>query len=121
ANDIESVRIKEIQHQNDMTRIGTAALWKATAAPRRRYFNSLLMVLNEPEASLHPDLMPALGRLIRQAARSTQIWVISHSSRLAAALDEDAQCNHLELEKTFSETALAGQGLLDRPAWRWVD
>ncbi|PMS14587.1 hypothetical protein C0Z18_31145, partial [Trinickia dabaoshanensis] len=42
ANDIESVRIKEIQHQNDMTRIGTAALWKATAAPRRRYFNSLL-------------------------------------------------------------------------------
>lgn len=80
-----------------------------------------LMVLNEPEASLHPDLMPALGRLIRQAARHTQIWVISHSSRLAAALAEDPECNCLELEKTFSETAVAGQRLLDRPAWRWAD
>ena len=27
------------------------------------------MVLNEPETSLHPDLLPALGRLIAQAAQ----------------------------------------------------
>lgn len=41
ANDIESVRIEEIPHEKDMTRIGVADLWKATAAPRREYDNSL--------------------------------------------------------------------------------
>jgi predicted ATPase len=35
-----------------------------------------LMVLNEPETSLHPDLLPALGRLIIRAAITTQVWVV---------------------------------------------
>lgn len=34
-----------------------------------------LMVLNEPETSLHPDLLPALARLIGVAAKQTQVWV----------------------------------------------
>jgi len=38
----------------------------------------LLMVLNEPETSLHPDLLPALARLIIKASKSTQVWVVSH-------------------------------------------
>ncbi len=38
-----------------------------------------LMVLNEPETSLHPDLLPALARLIRAAANQTQIIVVSHA------------------------------------------
>jgi len=80
-----------------------------------------LMVLNEPEASLHPDLTPALGRLIRRAARNSQVWIISHSTRLASALEEDPDCNTLVLDKVFSETTIVGQGMLDRPAWHWAD
>lgn len=38
-----------------------------------------LMVLNEPETSLHPDLLPALARLIHAAAKNTQIIVVSHA------------------------------------------
>jgi predicted ATPase len=38
-----------------------------------------LMVLNEPETSLHPDLLPALARLIIAAARRGQLIVVSHS------------------------------------------
>ena len=38
-----------------------------------------LMVLNEPETSLHPDLLPALARLIVFAAARTQIVVVSHA------------------------------------------
>ncbi|MCB1835435.1 MAG: AAA family ATPase, partial [Geminicoccaceae bacterium] len=38
-----------------------------------------LIVLNEPETSLHPDLLPALGRLIRRAARESQIIIVSHA------------------------------------------
>jgi predicted ATPase len=80
-----------------------------------------LMVLNEPETSLHPDLMPALARLIRRAAQKTQVWVVSHASRLIAALEEDPDCRPITLEKDLGETRIAGQGLLDRPAWEWPE
>jgi predicted ATPase len=80
-----------------------------------------LMVLNEPETSLHPDLMPALARLIRRAARETQVWVVSHASRLISALEEDPSCLSITLEKDLGETRIVGQGLLDRPPWHWPE
>jgi len=78
-----------------------------------------LMVLNEPETSLHPDLLPALARLIRRAARHGQIWVVSHAPRLIAAIEEDAACQSIVLEKQTSQTRIVGQGALDAPAWHW--
>ncbi|WP_186129854.1 AAA family ATPase [Burkholderia gladioli] len=80
-----------------------------------------LLVLNEPEASLHSDLLAPLGRLIRRAAQNSQVWVVSHSSRLAATLEDDSECNTIVLEKAFSETSIAGQRPLERPAWHWAD
>ncbi|ANB19590.1 AAA family ATPase [Dokdonella koreensis] len=80
-----------------------------------------LMVLNEPETSLHPDLLPALARLIAHGARSTQVWVVSHASRLIAALEAQADCNSIHLEKQFSQTGIVGQGMLDAPAWYWPE
>lgn len=80
-----------------------------------------LMILNEPESSLHVDLMPALGRLIRQAAQRSQIWIVSHSTRLASALEEDSECNRVVLDKVTSETTIMGQRLIDRPTWHWAD
>ena len=79
------------------------------------------MILNEPEASLHPDLLPALARLIGVAAKQTQVWVVSHASRLIAALEQQADCHSVELEKELGETRVVGQGKLDRPAWRWPE
>src|SRR5882757_618221 len=80
-----------------------------------------LMVLNEPESSLHPDLLPALARLIGVAAKSTQIFVVSHASRLIAALKENSACLSVELDKQLSETQILGQGKLDVPSWRWLN
>jgi predicted ATPase len=80
-----------------------------------------LMVLNEPETSLHPDLLPALGRLIRRAAENTQVWVVSHASRLVAALKEDPDCNAIELDKTLGESVIASQGSLEDPIWKWPE
>ncbi len=80
-----------------------------------------LMVLNEPETSLHPDLLPALGRLILAATARSQLWVVSHATRLVATLRESALCNAIALEKQLSRTTLVGQGLLDAPAWYWPD
>ncbi len=48
-----------------------------------------LIALNEPEASLHPSLLPPLARLIAQAAQRTRIWIVTHSEALAAALYEE--------------------------------
>ncbi|WP_267356385.1 MULTISPECIES: AAA family ATPase [unclassified Methylobacterium] len=44
------------------------------------------IALNEPETSLHPDLMDPLARLIAQASRRTQVWLVTHSERLAARI-----------------------------------
>jgi predicted ATPase len=43
------------------------------------------IALNEPETSLHPELLEPLARMIIRAAERTQIWVVTHSERLAKA------------------------------------
>jgi predicted ATPase len=78
-----------------------------------------LMVLNEPETSLHPDLLPALARLILAAAAYTQIIVVSHARTLIAALAAEPLCRRLHLQKDFSETRLEGATLLNKPKWVW--
>ncbi|AND67932.1 hypothetical protein ATSB10_04780 [Dyella thiooxydans] len=80
-----------------------------------------LMVLNEPETSLHPDLLPALARLIVQASARSQVWVVSHAARLIAALEQTPACHTLRLEKELSQTRLVGQRMLDEPAWHWPE
>jgi len=80
-----------------------------------------LMVLNEPETSLHPDLLPALARLIVQASARSQVWVVSHAARLIAALEQAPACHTLRLEKELSQTQLIGQRMLDEPAWHWPE
>ena len=90
-----------------------------------------LLVLNEPETSLHPELLPALGALVHAAARDTQVVVVTHSAALVDALRratasgttglpgaDDLQ--EVALEKAAGETVVAGrEGLLDQPAWHW--
>jgi len=77
-----------------------------------------LMVLNEPETSLHPEVLPALARLMVQAAERTQLVVVSHSTALVVALTDAGAVQH-ELVKPFGETAVRDQGLISRPTWRW--
>ena len=64
-----------------------------------------LMILNEPETSLHPDLLPALARLIEKASTRAQVWVVSHASRMISALKESKHCNAITLTKELGETA----------------
>lgn len=80
-----------------------------------------LMVLNEPETSLHPDLLPALARLISKASTRTQVWVVSHASRLISALNEQPGCHAIVLEKELGQTQVVDQDMLDEPAWHWPD
>src|SRR5436190_16823022 len=77
-----------------------------------------LMVLNEPETSLHPDLLTPLARLIARAAERSQIIVVTHASPLIAAMLKQ-RCNSITLEKRFGETTIADSEKLDIPAWHW--
>ncbi len=78
-----------------------------------------LMVLNEPETSLHADLLPALARLIGIASTNSQIWVISHSQLLISELARQQSCNLVALEKELGQTSVKGVSSLEQPAWRW--
>jgi len=83
-----------------------------------------LMVLNEPETSLHPDLVRPLAELIGAAARRTQVIVVTHSSILreglgAQPIGDDGDAWEIELVKDWGETKVAEQGLLTTPPWDW--
>ena len=83
-----------------------------------------LMVLNEPETSLHPDLVAPLASLIAEAATRTQVVVVTHSAELrralaAGPLGSDSDAREIELVKDWGETTIAGQDLLSTPRWDW--
>jgi predicted ATPase len=83
-----------------------------------------LLVLNEPETSLHPQLLAPLAALIVTAAARSQLIVVSHSQSLINAMHRATQetgtpSSTVELVKDFGETRVNGQAPLDEPAWRW--
>lgn len=79
-----------------------------------------LMVLNEPETSLHPDLVGPLAELILTASASGQVLVVTHSRPLVSALEaQDPEVQVLELVKEFGETHVVDQKPLDQPPWQW--
>ncbi len=77
-----------------------------------------LMVLNEPETSLHVDLLPALARLIARASGQTQIVVVTHARELVEELTTTG-AQPLCLIKNFGATTLEGVEPLDQPPWNW--
>ncbi|WP_217131889.1 AAA family ATPase [Leucobacter chinensis] len=76
-----------------------------------------LLVLNEPEASLHPSLLAPLAGLIRSAAKNTQVIVVSHAQELVSALEPEARV--LRLEKPGGATLIEDQLPFEGPVWHW--
>jgi predicted ATPase len=75
-----------------------------------------LMILNEPEASLHPDLLAPLARLIEQAARVSQILVVTHAVGLVEHFANSKIARLIRLEKRLGETIVEGEPPLK---WAW--
>ena len=75
-----------------------------------------LMILNEPETSLHPDLLPPLARLIAQAAKRSQLVVVSHAWALVSWLAGAGGARQIVLDKQLGETLVQGD---ERPTWTW--
>lgn len=86
----------------------TAALLSPRPAP--------LVVLNEPETSLHPALLDPLARLVAKAADTTQIIVVSHAAALVSTLADLPGCVRYELRKDLGETVIDGA---EDVKWVW--
>jgi len=77
-----------------------------------------LMVLNEPEASLHPSLLTPLARLIGHASQHTQIIIVSHARDLIEPLGHLAGCRQILLEKPLGETLVHNGETI---SWSWPE
>jgi len=67
-----------------------------------------LLALNEPETSIHADLLGPLARLIVRASETTQILVVTHSKTLSRHIEAASGCPIVRLEKVKGETLVAG-------------
>ena len=74
-----------------------------------------LVVLNEPETSLHPDLMAPLSRLIAKASQQSQFIVVTHATELVDLL-RDAGGGVYELVKEVGETVVRDAS---PQTWAW--
>lgn len=70
------------------------------------------IALNEPETSLHQDLLDPLARLIVQASERTQLWLVTHSEALAARLQLHGGIKPQTVVKRGGETWLEGLKLV---------
>lgn len=75
-----------------------------------------LTILNEPEASLHPDLVGPLARLLIMSAARSQIVVVTHAAELVAALSRHRDSNLIELRKDLGETIVQDGSDI---SWTW--
>lgn len=74
-----------------------------------------LLVLNEPESSLHSGTLPALASLIVQASEESQVVIVSHNRQLVTSL-LGADAALIELYKDAGETFVQGDA---QPVWHW--
>ena len=76
---------------------------------------SQMLVLNEPEASLHSSVIPALAGLIINASEVGQVITVSHNRTLVTSL-LGADAELVELYKDTGETKVQSN---DIPRWDW--
>jgi predicted ATPase len=81
--------------------------WLCLVAALAGYRLPGFIALNEPEANLHADLIGPLARLIARAAETTQIWVVTHATALADALE--------------NETGVAPRTIVKRDGATWIE
>ncbi|HEX4606298.1 MAG TPA: AAA family ATPase [Candidatus Angelobacter sp.] len=68
-----------------------------------------LLALNEPETSLHPDLLEPLAKQLVNAGKYSQLWVVTHSQRLAELVEKHSGESPIKLELIGGETRVLGQ------------
>ena len=74
-----------------------------------------LICIDEPELGLHPDILPTLASLLREAAELTQVIVTTHSDILVNAMTDKPESVYLfEKQKAQSGVKQLSQNELER-------
>lgn len=72
-----------------------------------------LLALNEPETSLHPDLLEPLAELIAGMPRGNHVWLTTHAKELAEGVASRTGTEAVRLTREKGETRIVGQGLVE--------
>ena len=75
-----------------------------------------LICIEEPELGLHPDLLPTLSDLMREASERTQLIVTTHSDVLVDALTDRPE-NVVVCEKHYGQTEMRRLDKDDLTKW----
>ncbi len=67
-----------------------------------------LLAVNEPETSLHPDILDALAHLIVRASKNVQLWITTHSQPLADRIEKHSGVPRVRLCMSDGETQVEG-------------
>jgi predicted ATPase len=77
-----------------------------------------LMCIEEPELGLHPDILPTIAELLKEASERTQLIVTTHSDALVSALSDTPE-SILVCERDSEGTHL--QRLEREPLREWLE
>ena len=75
-----------------------------------------LVCLEEPELGLHPDIIPGLGELLRDASQRCQLIVTTHSVSLVDTFTDTPECI-VTCEKNNGQTTLRRLGKEELSHW----
>ena len=84
--------------------------------PEHSADNSTLICIEEPELGLHPDILPSLADVLRDASERVQIIVTTHSDRLVDALT-DVPESVFVTEKHDGQTTIERLSKADLEIW----
>lgn len=62
------------------------------------------LAINEPETSLHENLLDPLARLIVQASEHSQLWITTHSEKLGQLIHKYSGAKPMQVELVNGET-----------------
>src|SRR5262249_24669152 len=73
-----------------------------------------LLALNEPETSLHPDPLEPLAQQLVNAGKYSQLWIVTHSARLAGLVEKFPGDPPTAVELGGGEPGVKGQRLIEK-------
>jgi predicted ATPase len=99
------------------TRLSDGTLrWLSLLAILLNPNDQILVCIEEPEMGLHPDLIPSLAQLLRDASERMQLMVTTHSDALIDALSDTPE-SVIVCEKQEGSTTMRRLSKDDLSAW----
>lgn len=103
---IQRLRLQQYRSVRDLTlELGPVNVMTGpNGCGKSNLYRPDLLAFNEPETSLHPQLLEPLADLIATASEASQLWITTHSGTLADAIETRCGGAKTELELREAQT-----------------